>query len=979
MKSLICRAATVAVVLGFLASGWAQTTDSIIEGRVLDSSAAGVPGAAIEVKGETVVRIVSSDASGFYRAVALPAGSYKVTASANGFALVVFDNVVLTLDRTATLNISLAVAARRETVTVNETVPLIDSTDSSTKQLIDSRTIDAIPLDGRNYLDLLLLQPGIVANGNARTDLSSRDSNGAILGERAGNTSYLLNGQDNNDDFHGGVLQAFTQDAIKEFEVIEAGYKAEFGRGSAGVVNVITKSGTNTPHGSAFLFLRNDSLDSSNVTGQPAPQLARYDYGGTYGGPLRKDKSWFFGSVEHVAEKRGNIYAPNIPAVLSAGEDFSRQPVNDNTRIFGKYTQQLNAANQLHGELSWTRANDLNELSSAISLPSASNNNLTNTLFGTVGVTTVFSPHVLLDSAFSVRSQNFSQNLQGSTNAGGYEILFTDDGTSFNFGFPPGSVQTLQQRYYTGRETLSFFASERHSLKFGVDFERTTADGMNGQDLQNVILTSHANFAQFGTASFQIPQGVAFVNPGDNLTKIRNNGVGFFGQDDWKISKSLTLNIGARYDYDSVFARGNIAPRAGLTWSPDQKTVVQASFGMFYDRYRLGIAQAVPAFGGFNGQTIVEVDFPRLADDAYSKLKGTLGATAKTIGDPLFLNKKFNIPTGALVTIGNVQSLTGMTPAQFTAAVNAYVKTITPTALPVDFSPTSGYLRQNESAAFQDAIQVASPFRTPYNNTTTVGVQRQLFGDLMVGATYVHRSIRDILGVRIPNLAFDSRTLGQAVTTDGGPLQRTYGPWYDGKYDGLIVKVDKQFGHHFQLRASYTFANSTDDLLNSNLGLGVASQGGGAVPTDNLNVEFDRGHSDLFVPQGFVAYGLVTLPWRFDVSGVLRSTSGAYFTAAGTPIDYDGDGISSLRPPGTTRNQFRGPATNNVDLRIQKKFSLGERCRVSGLIEFFNLTNARNPSVVDNSFVNGVPGPTFGQVRIPQFGREIQLGTRFEF
>src|SRR5260370_41264705 len=144
-----------------------------------------------------------------------------------------------------------------------------------------------MPLNGRNYLDLILLTPGVVVNTQARADLTNRDTNGAIMGERAGNTAYLIDGLNNNDDFHGGVFQAFTQDAIQEFEVIDTGYKAEFGTGSGGIVNVVSKSGTNAIHGNAFLFARNDALDSSNVTGQKPPKLSRYDYGGTVGAPVR--------------------------------------------------------------------------------------------------------------------------------------------------------------------------------------------------------------------------------------------------------------------------------------------------------------------------------------------------------------------------------------------------------------------------------------------------------------------------------------------------------------------------------------------------------------------------------------------------------------------------------------------------------------------------------------------------------------------
>ncbi|MGC2477236.1 MAG: TonB-dependent receptor, partial [Candidatus Sulfotelmatobacter sp.] len=576
-----------------------------------------------------------------------------------GFATKVLEGISLVLDRTAQLDIRLEITPRTETVTVTTAAPLLDTTESAVKEVIDSRTIDSIPLNGRNYLDLILLTPGVAVNTQARADLTNRDTNGAIMGERAGNTSYLIDGLENNDDFHGGVFQAFTQDAIQEFEVIDTGFKAEFGNGSAGIVNVVSKSGSNTIHGDAFLFVRNDALDSSDVPGTPPPALQRYDYGGTMGGPLRKDKSWIFGSVELVQQKAGSLFPPNIPDELSAGEDFSQVPETHDVRTFGKYTQQLTEHNEMRVAFSWTRANLQHQLNDPLALPSAGTNSLTNTWLGSFALSSILSPRMVLESTFGVRAQNFGQN-QGLTLGTSYNIVFLDDGSSFDFGPEPGSIQSLNQKYFTQREVLSFLPSEHHSAKFGYEYVRTQADGINGQDLQNVIVTIHPFFDEFGLNSFQIPQGIAFLNPGDNISRLRNNGLSFFAQDDWRIIPSLTLSGGLRYDYDTRFdAKRNLAPRLGLAWSPDKKTVIRASWGLFFDRYRLGIAQSVPQLGGYNGTTVVELDYPRLANDSLIPFGGSIGAFAAMLGDPNFLNTQFGIPPGTLVTAGNIQSLTG--------------------------------------------------------------------------------------------------------------------------------------------------------------------------------------------------------------------------------------------------------------------------------------------------------------------------------
>ena len=977
MKTGFVRTLTVAALtLLCSAATLAQTTTATIEGTITDTSGGVIPGVTVEVQGETLARSVVSDAAGFYRAVALPPGRYTVAATLSGFENRRVEGVDVALNHTATVDVRLVVAGQSETVVVRANLPRIDSKTSSTSHVVTAREIDAIPLNGRNYLDLVLLTPGAIVNANTRTDLSDRDTRGAILGERAGNTAFLIDGLENNDDFRGGVFQAYTQDAIQEFEVIAAGYKAEFGRGSGGVVNAITKSGANTVKGSAFFFLRNDTLDASNVDGADPPDLARYNSGATVGGPLTRDRDWYFGSVEHSFERRQAIFPPNIPAVLSAGEDFSRRPETENYRLFGKYTRKVSTGHDLRAEASWSRLQNVNQLASAAALPSASNDNKAKTLFTSVAYTSILNPRVMLESSAGYRDQRFGQN--GDLGNGfSYSISFLDGGGSFDFGPRFGTKQILDQHYFTAREVVSLFPSDRHSAKAGVEYVRTSVDGSNGQGLQNVIATTRANFARFGTQSFQIPQGVGFINPGDEQSRMRNNGISLFAQDDWRVIPQVTLTLGLRYDYDSKFDDGNnAAPRLGAVWAIDRQTAIRVNWGTFYDRYRLGLAQAVPDLGGFNGKTVVEMDYPRLAADALNRAGG-LGRLAVVAGDPFVLHQRFGISPDAVVTRANVQALTGLTPDQFVAAVRAFAAGFG-TFLPVDFSPSTGYLRQDLGAAFQDQIRVASPFATPYNKTFTVGGERTVARDVTVGATYAHRQIRNILGVRLTNLSPQSRVVGAAITTDGGPIQRTYGPWYDGDYEALILSMAKPFNGRFQLQVNYTYAGGTDNLANPNLGLGVAAQGGGAVPTDNLNLEFDRGNSDLVVPHAVVASGVVAIPGGLSLSGVFRGTSGTFFSAAGGLRDYDGDGISSSRPESTTRNQFRGPNAFNTDVRLEKRFTFGGQA-VSGLIEVFNLFNARNPRLIDNTFAGNAPTATFGTVRVPLSGREIQVGGRFLF
>jgi hypothetical protein len=973
---------SLALILQFLLLGAplsAQTTTSVIAGRVFDSTGAVMADVTVQVIGPVLHQTTVSDANGYYQAVRLTPDTYIVRASRSGFRTLEYPDVAVRVNQVLSLDLRMEPAVREEVITVRPEISWIDSSASALSQIVDPWALETLPLNGRNYLDLLRVTPGVVVNENAVSQLSGRDSRGSILGERAGNTAFLIDGLNNNDDYRGGPLQAFSPDAVGEFEIISAGYKAEFGRGSGGIVNVITKSGTNEFTGSGYTFLRNDALDSSNVSGEEAPELERHHYGFTAGGPLQLDQSWYFGSVESISETREALFAPDIPDALRSDENFSVKPATDEHRLFGKYTQRLGEQHDVRLTGSWTRLEDRHALPSPTSLPSAGDDSRRQSVSAEASHTLVLSPRLSLESAIGLRDQRFDGN-PDQRGERSFSVGFIDTGGSFQFGPPLAGVQTLDQRYYSAREVVSFFAGREHTFKAGLEYTRTIIDGANDPGLLNVIVTTRAGFEMFGRESFQIPQGVGFLTDADRFSRLRNHGASLFAQDDWRPRDDITFNAGLRYDYDSRFGdTNNLAPRLGVVWTAGDSTIVRGSWGLFYDRYRLGVAQAIPEFGGFNGLTVAELDYPRLAADALPVAPGSLGALGLALGDPWVVHTWFGIPRSAVVTEANIQSLTGLTPAGFLSSLHELLDATGVSVLPLDFSPFTGFLRQDLGASFQDRIQAARPFHTPFNVTATLGVERLIRPGLSVDATYVHRSIRNILGVRVTNLARVSREVGGPLTTDGGPLLRTYGSWFDGTYRAFILGVNKRFDGRYQLQGNYTYARATDNLLNSNFAVGLATQGGGAVPTDNLDLEFDRGHSDLSVPHTFVVSGTAELPLDILISGVIRASSGMHFSASGAPTDYDGDGIVSNRPPETTRNEFSGPASFNMDARVEKRFRLGGPYTLSVLLETFNLTNARNPRLINDAFVDGSPGPGFGGTLVPQPGREAQVGLRLRF
>src|ERR1700752_1406888 len=282
----------------------AQTTTASIEGTVRDPQDRVVAGAQIIVKSETrgIERTTTSDDNGFYRVTALPAGTYSLAASHTGFAAQSFPNVELTVNRTVTINVQLEVGPVQERVSITSETLAIDPTTPATGATVTPRQITEMPVNGRNYLDLLQLVPGVVVNHQANT---GADNSTPVLGERAGNNNFMIDGQPNKNTVTGGAAAQFNQETIAEFQVLTAGYKAEFGQGSGAIVNVITRSGANDYHGVASLFHRNNAFDSSNSldeTKTDAPFLLRWDYSLALGGRIIKDKVFFFGSAERITE-----------------------------------------------------------------------------------------------------------------------------------------------------------------------------------------------------------------------------------------------------------------------------------------------------------------------------------------------------------------------------------------------------------------------------------------------------------------------------------------------------------------------------------------------------------------------------------------------------------------------------------------------------------------------------------------------------
>ena len=1041
------------IVFPFTAT--AQTTTSTIEGTIADSKKAVVSGAQVVVKNAAlgIERTSSTDADGLFRVTALPAGTYSIAVSATGFATRNFENIEVTLNRTLRFDVQLEVGAVTEQVDVSAAVQLIDTTSASSGATVTPQQIKELPVNGRNYLDLLQLVPGVTVNRQA--DIGS-DNSTPVLGERSGNNNFLIDGQPNKNNVTGGAASQFNQETIAEFQVLTTGYKAEFGQASGAIVNVITKSGSNEFHGMASLFHRNDALDSSNSLDPAiteAPDLSRWDYSLAVGGPIVKDKVHFFGSFERITENRVLNFAfpPATPQVV---RDFENQFDNPSetfeSRGFFKFDEQL-GRHSLSQEVNYTNAvvREFLPLSQATSLPSRRNDTSARHLLlgfsDTILAGDLGNPWVItLRGGYRSEPSN-SAPAHPDAGVGTTFQMFSSLTTgglagnlgSVGFGNPIGASNLDQQYTSFGAQAAKVFGD--HSVKFGWNFLRTKADGVEASILNRQLFALQSDLATFGAvdAGFFTVTTIGGLTPEANEIHVRNNYNGLFLQDDWRFLPNLTLNLGLRWDYDSEFeTKRNLSPRVGFAWMATPKTVVRGHFGVFYDQLRLTTVRAVPTFGGADQRAVQPFSYPRGFYGNPSIAATAIGASlfpggfclSSSLTDaqilaggltcPAFgggagnqfigidrLNRVVSpghafIPANAAFNITNIQQLSGLTPDQFLLAAAAAV------GKPAGFFfwGPFGVLAHPAIPAQLFPTDIDRSFKTPFTTSYGIGVQQELGKSIVVTADFYHRNMNDMLGVRETNTAFQSRSNARQFLPPfpAGPV-RTFGPWYEGTYDALVLSFTKRLSKRFQLSGSYTFADQTDNQLGINatptdnfVGIApvVSSVEGGVLMTNangpytRANGRFvaaagsfvygpdlDKGPSDLSVDHTFQLNGLLELPWQIQLSGIFRAQSGFHYSRTGSSADPDGNGTLTGIDIVAGRNAFTAPSFANLDMRFAKRIDFTERFKMQVMLEFFNILNRQNTASI---FTVG-SDPLFGQKAQVLPGREGQFGFRFEF
>jgi hypothetical protein len=867
-----------------------------------------------------------SDAGGRYRLPYLRIGVYEIKASLSGFKDFT-RSVGVSAGSAFEIPIVLAVASFSETITIVDDAPVIESARSQIASTVSEQEVAALPMNGRNFLDLALLVPGVAPANIASTQLFPETS--AVPGmtisvgsQRNLSNSFVVDGLSANDDAAGLSGITYAVDAIEQFQVVTSGAQAELGRALGGYVNVVTKSGYNDLRGTVYDFVRDDSLNGANaLSGQTLP-MHQSQFGASIGGPVIRNRTFYFANVERRQLDQSGLTtvldssAAIINARLSA-TGYGGPPVTtgvfsspvDTTNVFGKIDQEIHSSrDRLSIRFSRYDVDSLNSRGAGgLSTPSASAALANTDQLVAIGNTLVVSPAIL----FETRAQFSHSRLDAPpTDPIGPAVGIAGIA---QFGTASGSPTRRVNRMSQVVNNLTVVAGA-HSMRAGVDFlfnddAITYPRSVRGSYTFSSLATflsgayNNAGFAQtFGATD------VAQTNPN----------VGVFAQDEWHANDHVTINAGVRYDLqylDTVNTdTNNVSPRLGFAWTPGEslKTVVRASAGLFYDRVPLrALANALLSAGN--------------TTDASALRQFVVSLSPTQAGAPVFPN--ILAAPVATVTLPNLTTM---------------------------------------DRDLQNA----------YSQQFSAELERQIdSGETTVSAGYQYLRGRNLLmsiNRNVPTCVASGNNNGcRPNPTYANNSQ--YSSAGDSNYHGLHLSLARRSSTWGHYRVSYTLSKSMN-----NVGEAFFSQ-----PIDPTDLSKDWGRSDNDQRHRLVFNGSVQAR-GFQISGIMQAysappfniTSGVTTTqaTAGRPI-VDGEYIE--------RNAGEGAAFFTVGARLSRTFRFGTRWQFEVLAEGFNLTDRANVVTRNANFGAGSypdsPAPTYNQITAVGEPRSFQFGARLRF
>jgi hypothetical protein len=1022
----------------------AQGTTASISGTVMDASGAAVPDAAVQAKNlaSGATQSANSDSQGRFRLVDLGIGDYEVQASKAGFQTLVRSGITLTVGSQIVVDLPLTVGQAQQTVTVEGQASQVETQSTAVGALVEQTQMRELPLNGRNFGQLITLAPGVqsVAAGNS---FYGKTDNYSISGSRPEGTAFLLDNTNiagfwNHGTGSGALGSQLGVDAISEFQTLTNTYSAQFG-GNGAVINAVTKSGTNAFHGSAYEFLRNSDLDARNFFDpRTIPSFRRNQFGGTVGGPIKKDKAFFFVNYEGLRQNLGETrvsfvpdanahqgllpigpggslvnvgVAPNVAATLAlypipgnsigggigTATSVASQVGNENY-FLGRFDYSFSEKDSLFARYVRDTANLVEPFSGA-NIPLWPEKDITANHYATIEERHIFSPTVINLARVSFVRPEDSAATSGSTPALQYfpgringTIQFTGGGVDsiganqlLPFGLP-------ENKFTIGDDIL--WTRGAHSLKFGVSGER---------DYSN----TYAPFLWGGQWTFSSLQAflqgqagvVVSALPGqdDGYKDFRTNFFTPYIQDDWKVNARLVVNMGLRYEFETnpyevrhgmtAFINppfGGFQPVTHAFQTNPSTKNFNPRIGLAYDPFADHKTSIRAGFGLFH-----DLVLPRLFDPGY------------WLNPPFALGVQLqpNYPTPFA---GN-----GLLPPQASQYEGTdYYFGTTPYMIQYNFNIQRdlgrGFLLTAGYVGSQGVHLVQSRDRNP---------------ELIASGTPTN-PVFDVVeangSVQIPQNGRENSTGAVGSLSEKSPAGHSH-------YNSLQASLNRRFSSGFQLQASYTYSKSID---NGSVTYGL--EGPQQDMTNPYNAGYDVGPSLFSRKQSFNTSFVYALPFHGNQLVNGWRISGIFTAVTGQPLDIlDGPGMSgssgdrpnlvagasnnpvtgnpnqwlnpasfSLEPLGTLGNLGRdtaiGPGLWNLDTALLKETrvtKISESFSVQFRAEFFNIFNHANfappPSLsVFNLNPNGTaaPNPAFGQITsTANNSRQIQFGLKVIF
>lgn len=944
-----------------------SATTGTLLGTIRDAAGASIPGAAIALRNLTTnqTRNITSEADGSYRANALAVGDYEVKAQASGFAPYFNPQVTVALGRSTTLDISLPAGDVNSQVTVTDIPPALDVTQTAVTTSIDPERIEELPVNSRNYLEFTLLAPG-VAPSNQQNGGGSKAGSGSPLadsgftfgGLRPRSNSISIDGLDNTDETTGAARVALSPEIVREFQIVNNGISAEFGGAAGGAINVVTRVGQNQFHGDVFTFIQNEWFNAREPFSDPPPasrlRFRRVQPGAALGGPLKRDKLFFYAAAEqeHLsAEDESEISRAariRINSLLASGfaprlSVRSLTPGRfrigtDETEAAAKITYIASQSHTLNFRFAFTNLRERGDAfnTDVLSDRSARGSAYTKDYQFTGSAISVLSSKLINDFRFQASSRR-AVTRAGDTLGPGIEIA----GVA-HFGRPFDADSSRRETRYQVVDNLSL--SRSHSeWKGGVTVNHVSLDGELRDGFGGLyIFRTVDDFAAGRPAVWR----QAFGSP---ATQFGVTSFGAFLQNQWRATPQLTLNLGGRYDVEhlpSTFRtdKNNFSPRLGLAWSPSKEWVLRAGAGIYYDRLPLA-----------------------------------------------FLNRA--------IQKSGVRAFEQV-------AVHADAANV--------FAATGGGLSLVPATGIAPSIFRADPqFATPYSAQVNVGVEHLLTQDVTVRADYLFTRGIHLPRTRninlLPPVALTPANAAALGFLNPNPQQLgrpVFGPGRvdprfdaiyqledsaNSAYNGLTLALNKRMSNEIELLASYTLSKTRDDASDFD-----------EQPQNPFDLRSERALSRQDVRHRFVLNGLFDLPFgdeeeqgagserdiligkilgHVEIAPIVTFSSGRPVNAL-TGADEEHNRVFPLasRPLAFARNALRTPRLVNLDLRAIKFFPFGERRRLDLVVEGFNLFNHPNVLSLNSFFGSGItPLSSFGRPTSFAAPRQLRFSIDFEF